>query len=240
MSRNDIDIKKRAGKAALIHLGASFLKVSQAMRAAGFSDGKSQNPTLQQRVRRIIKDKLEKKNTTPALGDVQICPNPLLVSDGSPTTPTFGSLDSASATEETFPLPQLKKIRLTVSTAMKKAKNNRAMKKFGNKALKAATALYHEEQKKENGMSVKEVERKIKARFSGEGLCARSITRYVNKYHFVGTSPLKNGRPGEILPHAFDSLCVGLESSISICQNNKKCAKLGKQKLAMLVNAVVG
>ena len=59
MSSNDIDVKKRAEKAALIHVG-SFLKVPQAMRAAGFSDGDSQNPTLQQRVRRIIKDKLEK------------------------------------------------------------------------------------------------------------------------------------------------------------------------------------
>ena len=113
------------------------------------------------------------------------------------------------------------------------------MKTYSDTALKAATALYHEEAKKENGMSAKQVESIINARFSGEGPSARSITRYVNEYHLVGTSPLKNGRPGEIPPHAFDSLCVGLESYISICQNNKKFMKLGKLKLAMLVNAVV-
>ena len=79
MSRNDIDIKKRAGKVALIQISSSFLKVPQAMRAAGFSDGQSQNPTLQQRVRRIIKDNLEKENTMPTLGVVQIRPNPLPV-----------------------------------------------------------------------------------------------------------------------------------------------------------------
>jgi hypothetical protein len=56
---------------------------------------------------------------------------------------------------------------------MKIAKNKREMTKFGDKALKAATALYHEEQKKENGMSAKEVEKKIKLRFSGEGPNAR-------------------------------------------------------------------
>ena len=64
---------------------------------------------------------------------------------------------------------------------MKIAKNKRAMTKFGDNALKAATALYHEEQKKENGMSAKEVEKKIKLRFYGEGPNARSITRYVNE-----------------------------------------------------------
>ncbi|KAL3806763.1 hypothetical protein ACHAXA_006142 [Cyclostephanos tholiformis] len=64
MSRNDIDIKKRVEKAASINVGASFLTVPQAMRAAGFTDAESKNPTLQQRVRRTIKDKLEKDNTT--------------------------------------------------------------------------------------------------------------------------------------------------------------------------------
>ncbi len=239
MSSDDIDVKKRAEKAALIHVGASFLKVPQAMRAAGFSDGDSQNPTLQQRVRRIIKDKLENENMSQALGVVRIRPNPSPVSDFSSNTTTVGSLDASSATEESFPLPRLNTVRSTASAAMKKAKNKRAMKKFSDTALKAATALYHDEQKKENGMSAKQVERMIKARFSGEGPCARSITRYVNEYKLVGTSPLKNGRPGEIPPHAFDSLCVGLESYISICQNNKKFMKLGKLKLAMLVNAVV-
>jgi hypothetical protein len=112
---------------------------------------------------------------------------------------------------------------------MKIAKNKRAMTKFGAKALKAATALYHEEQKKENGMSAKEVEKKIKLRFYGEGPNAQSIMRYVNEYHLVGTSPLKNGFPGEIPPHAFDSLCVALESYISICKNNKNAQSLGSK-----------
>ena len=94
MSSDDIDVKKRAEKAALIHVGASFLKVPQAMRAAGFSDGDSQNPTLQQRVRRIIKDKLENENMSQALGVVRIRPNPSPVSDFSSNTDDEGRLQS--------------------------------------------------------------------------------------------------------------------------------------------------
>ena len=71
---------------------------------------------------------------------------------------------------------------------MKKSMNKRAMKKYKDEALKAATKLYRDEQQKENGMSAKEVEKKIKKRYSGEGPCARTITRYVNQYHLVATS----------------------------------------------------
>jgi hypothetical protein len=52
------------------------------------------------------------------------------------------------------------------------------------------------------------------------------------------TGKVKVGSLSEIPVHAFESLCVRLESYISICQTNEKCAKLGKQKLAVLVNAV--
>ncbi len=85
-------------------------------------------------------------------------------------------------------------------------------------------------------MLVVEVEKKIKAQFSGKGPCTRSITWYVKEYHLVGTLLLKVPSPDEIPAHAFKSLCVGLESYISICQTNEKCVKLGKQKLAVLVN----
>ena len=82
--------------------------------------------------------------------------------------------------------------------------------------------------------------KKIKKRYSGEGPCARTITRYANQYHLVDSSPLKVGKPSEIPDHAFGSLCVGLESYISIIQNNKRNHKLEKKKLAALVNSVIG
>ena len=77
---------KRAEKAVSINVGASFLKVRQAVHAAGFTDDKSKILTLQQRVCRIIKEKLEKDNTMQDLCFVQIRPYPLPVADVSPNT----------------------------------------------------------------------------------------------------------------------------------------------------------
>jgi len=66
MSVNDIDIKKRAEMAATLLICAPVLKVPQAMGAAEFTLEQSQNATLQQRVRRIWKEKLnQQKDTTP-------------------------------------------------------------------------------------------------------------------------------------------------------------------------------
>jgi len=82
---------------------------------------------------------------------------------------------------------------------MKKAVNTRAMKKYKDEVLKAATKLYRDEQQKENGMSAKEVEKKIKKHYSGEGPCARTITWYVNQYHLVDSFLLRKvGKPSEI------------------------------------------
>jgi hypothetical protein len=203
----------------------------------------SQNPMLQQRDHHIYKEKLQQKDTTFALlgnnGIMFIDPNPLPVLAITPSTPTNALLDTASATESCSLPPQLKIFQLTITTAMKIAKNKRMMKKYSCNALKVATILYHNEQQKEDGMLAKEVEKKIIVQFSGKGPCAQSITWYVNEYHLVGTLPLKAGNPGDIPTHAFKSLCVGLERYISICQTNKKCAKLGKQKLVVLVNTAV-
>ena len=73
---NDIDIKKHAEMAATLLIRAPILKVPQAMRAAEFTLEQSQNPTLQQRVRRIWKEKLSRqKETTMVEGEVLIRPN---------------------------------------------------------------------------------------------------------------------------------------------------------------------
>ena len=249
MSVNDIDIKKHAEMAATLLIRAPILKVPQAMRAAEFTIEQSQNPTLQQRVRRIWKEKLSRQKKNKIVeGDVLLIhPNRSPVSGmttrlvSTPTTlSSERSLSDTAASDEVIPLPKLQTFRSTVTTAMKKSMNKRAMKKYKDEALKAATKLYRDEQQKENGMSAKEVEKKIKIRYSGEGPCARTITRYVNQYHLVATSPLKVGKPSEIPDHAFESLCVGLESYISIIQNNKQNHKLEKKKLAALVNSVIG
>jgi hypothetical protein len=54
ISMKDSDLKKRAEKAASICLAAPFLKVPQAMQAAGFSDEDAQDAAKQMHVRRAI------------------------------------------------------------------------------------------------------------------------------------------------------------------------------------------
>ena len=136
-------------------------------------------------------------------------------------------------------LMQMDEVRLTVGGSMKSINNAKKTETVKSNALKAATKLFHAEQQKENGMSSKQVAAAIKKRYSGLGPSSRSITRYVNKYNLVGVSPVKRGSPGQIPRSAFESLCVTVESYISINQVNRTCTKIGKQKLAMLVNAVV-
>ncbi len=70
---------------------------------------------------------------------------------------------------QVIPLPELEMYRSTVTTAMKIATNKRVMTKYKDEALKAATKLYRDDQQKENGMSAKEVERRIKKHYSGPG-----------------------------------------------------------------------
>ena len=52
MSMKDSDFKRKVEQAANIQLGASFLKIPQAMRAAGFTDVDSKSAAKQMQVRR--------------------------------------------------------------------------------------------------------------------------------------------------------------------------------------------
>ena len=52
MSTKDSDFKRKVEQAATIQLAASFLKIPQAMRAAGFTDEDSKSTAKQMQVRR--------------------------------------------------------------------------------------------------------------------------------------------------------------------------------------------
>jgi len=142
--------------------------------------------------------------------------------------------------------PVLEKVRLTVGASIKVVRNKKKTEQWKSKALKAATLMYHTEQQKKavdgenyvNRMSADKVEAANMKRFSGTaGPSARSITCYVNEYKLVGVLPVRRGSPGDFPPAAFESLCVGVESYISINQLNRNCGNnIGKKDLAQLVN----
>jgi hypothetical protein len=99
--------------------------------------------------------------------------------------------------------------------------------------------LYHNKGEP-GGPSAKETQQMVRKRFDGTGPSDRTIVRYINENKLVGASPVKPGSPGDIPPACFDSLCVGVESYISIMQLNRRCGNnIGKMELAQLVNGVV-
>ena len=73
------------------------------------------------------------------------------------------------------------------------------------------------------GPSSEEIHQLMSKRFNGTAPGARTIRRYVNDYKLVGVSPVKQGSPGNIPPASFESLCVAVESYISIMQLNRRC-----------------
>ena len=90
------------------------------------------------------------------------------------------------------------------------------------------------------GPSSEEIHQLMSKRFDGTAPGARTIRRYVNDYKLVGVSPIKQGSPGNIPPASFESLCVAVESYISIMQLNRRCGNdIGKKELAQIVNGVV-
>ncbi len=63
MSTKDSDLKRKVEQAAAIQLGASFLKIPQAMRAASFTDVDSKSTAKQMQVRRAW-DAMQKSTRT--------------------------------------------------------------------------------------------------------------------------------------------------------------------------------
>ena len=260
MSTKDSDFKRKVEQAATIQLAASFLKIPQAMCPAGFTDEDSKSAAKQMQVRRAqdAMQKLTRMNDTLAINSVTVPSRCLPAADSSVSTLTSPGGGAAElpvlpkGMEDIVPAPPvLEKVRLTVGASIKVVQNKKKTEQWKSKALKAATLMYHtEQQKKEavdgvlriencvNRMSADKVEAAIKKRFSGTGPSARSITCNVNKYKYklVGVSPVRRGSPGDIPPAAFKSLCVGVESYISINQLNRNCGNnIGKKDLAQLV-----
>ena len=90
MSMKDIDFKRKVELAATIQLVASFLKIPQAMRAAGFTNVDSKSAAKQMQVRRA-RDAMQKSTRTNkmlAINTVTVLSSCLPASDLSVSTLT--------------------------------------------------------------------------------------------------------------------------------------------------------
>ena len=143
MSTKDSDFKRKVEQAATIQLAASFLKIPQAMRAAGFTDEDSKSAAKQMQVRRA-RDAMQKStrtNKTLAINTVTVLSCCLPAADSSvstltqpPSVPAGGGAVLSvlsEGVEDIVPAPPvLKIVRLTVgadhSAAIKRVNRGHA------------------------------------------------------------------------------------------------------------------
>ncbi len=122
MSNNSIDLQKWVRKAASLIISAPVLMVPQAMRAANFTDAQSRDPTLQQRVRRMVasvkKRALDAGVPQRECTTVDIDPNPSPVSAMS-----SNNTESTTSMDPQPTLLQLEPVRLTVGGSIKSINN---------------------------------------------------------------------------------------------------------------------
>ena len=153
MSTMDRDLKRKVEQAATIQLAASFLKIPQAMRAAGFTDEDSKSAARQMQVRRA-RDAMQKSTPTnvmtvtvsshssPAAGDSSVS----TLTAASPSVPAAGGggadvlpvLRVDEGVDDTVPAapPALEKVRLTVGASIKVVRNKKKTEQWKSKALK--------------------------------------------------------------------------------------------------------
>ena len=168
-----------------------------------------------------------------------------VAADSSAATSSSPNDDNDDDDDDDVAVPPLvlDKLRLTSSAKGKSINNQKKRAKYESAAVKQATKMYYDELQKPEGevkLSAREIEKVVRKRFNGVGPSARTITRYVNEYSLVNSSPVRRGNPGLLPFWVFESLCVALESFISINQVNQNCQANTKKNLSARVNAVFG
>ena len=240
MSANESYLQKLVLKTASLLKKAPMLTVPQAMRAANFSSTQSTDPALQMRVRRMLPSRKNVDDITPPDDVILTSPMPTVSTLSTPPPMAAASVSVATSTTTTAK-PKLDAIRLTATGKAKDDANKKCLQRHVSAAMKKATKIYHEERKKgKGGKSAEAISMMVKKHHDGVGPSARSIRRYVNEFSLIDSSPLKRGSPGTIPAWAFESLCVAVESYISINQVNMNGASNKKKNLSARVNGCAG
>jgi hypothetical protein len=105
-------------------------------------------------------------------------------------------------------------------------------------AFKRATSWYKRELEKSDGLSLREIAKRVKLEFDGVGPSAKTLQQYVNN-GIAGQSPLKPGIKSDIPKWAYKSLCIAFESYVRINQLNRRDNVLTLKKLAAKINEMM-
>jgi len=117
-------------------------------------------------------------------------------------------------------IPPLKRIkqRMTACALEKKRVEDRKQKKHRSDALKEVVRLYVQEKAKTDGLSLWQVQAKMKKKYL-VNIHYSTISRYANE-GLVGASPKKLGPPGHLSKANYKLLCTALSSFIPMNQMN--------------------
>ena len=206
------------------------LSVKDAMLIAKFTDDEVENKCLQRKVLRRLPGK-GKRNM---IGLGKECAEEGSIiqsidvenekdSDLSPITD-----DSARSLLNSDGSQKKKSRRLTVTQKQEQRVQDYAEWSKYKEAHKAATTLYSEQLSIEGGMSLRDVEKKIKTEFK-VGPSKETIRRHVVDLNNIGISPTKRGPEGDIPPQVYKSLCMAFATKTRICQLNSKVSTRKKQ-----------
>jgi hypothetical protein len=112
--------------------------------------------------------------------------------------------------------------RMTTCALEKKRIEDRKQKKHRSDALKEAVHLYVQEKAKPDGLSLRQVQAKIKKKYLVD-IHYSTISRYANE-GLVGASPKKLGPPGRLSKANDKLLCAALSSFILMNQMNARAS----------------
>jgi hypothetical protein len=116
--------------------------------------------------------------------------------------------------EHIIPPPKRIKQRMTACALEKKRVEDRKQKKHRSDTLKEAVSLYVQEKAKPDGLSLRQVQAKMKKKYLVD-IHYSTISRYANE-GLVGASPKKLGPPGHLSKGNYKLLCAALSSFIPV------------------------
>ena len=220
----ECDRLKLAVEKMVAHPG---LSVKDAMTIAKFTDGEIEDDNMRRKVLRRLPGK-GKRRMKEAIEDGTVI-NSVVVEKEQNSEVSPLTSDSATTVLTSEDSRKQKLQRLTVSQKQDQRANECAKWNKYKDAHKAATRLYADQLSADDGMSLREVEKKIKSEFKGVGPSYETIRRHVLDLKSIGVSPTKRGPDGTIPPHHYKSLCMAFATKTRICQLNTEVSTRKKQ-----------
>ena len=233
----------RLQPAALWYATCPTMKLSDAMRAAKFTEDEIKSRTWQMRVRRhpAYKQKSFKLKNITAQNNEDSMPSNQSNDTTNPSTPKRKNGRKLKIRSPGYKSPKKKKTRRLSHQVASDINEYRLRKERERKAHKKATLWYANEKKKPKSDPTKKSAPKVTEIVNNEfntTLAHRTISEYVQN-DMAGMSPIGKGARGKIPSDVMTHLVGAFESYVRINQNNGNGPAIFRKNLVSRVSNVV-